>query len=166
MSNKTILQSNNNILSANNLELQNLIELANNLPEASTAPNIETCTIQIVENGYDYFGDEFLIAYSKLVEGMPVTMVLNDYESLTSLKSMDDYNIMTLSDVVKNSLLIIRDSFGSYWLKSISSTDEIQILASKNPSSPFESEISLHMFQCKNDGTITLYCPAESGDLL
>lgn len=35
MSNKTILQSNNNILSTNNLELQNLIDLANALPEAS-----------------------------------------------------------------------------------------------------------------------------------
>lgn len=35
MSNKTILQSNNDALSANNLELQNLIDLANNLPEAS-----------------------------------------------------------------------------------------------------------------------------------
>ena len=33
MSNKQILQSNNDVLSTNNLNLQNLIELANNLPE-------------------------------------------------------------------------------------------------------------------------------------
>lgn len=40
MSNKTILQSNNNILSTNNLELQNLIELANALPEADNEKQI------------------------------------------------------------------------------------------------------------------------------
>lgn len=162
MSNKTILQSNNDALSANNLELQNLIDLANALPEVSTASNIETCTIQIFENGYDYFGGDFLIAYSKLVEGMPVTVVLSDPELLKSLKLQDDYNIIALSDVVKNSLLIIRDSSGTYWLKSISSADEIQTLASKNPSDPTSfGELSLHVFQCNNNGTITLYCPSE-----
>ena len=64
-------------LNTNITNLQEILDKVNNLPEASTAPNIETCTIQIVENGYDYFGDEFLIAYSKLVEGIPVTVVLS-----------------------------------------------------------------------------------------
>ena len=47
MSNKQILQSNNDILSTNNSDLQNLIELANNLPEAGTGTNIETCKLRV-----------------------------------------------------------------------------------------------------------------------
>lgn len=43
MSNKLILQSNNDILSTNNSDLQNLIELANALPENNSTSNPINC---------------------------------------------------------------------------------------------------------------------------
>lgn len=54
MSNKTILQSNNDVLSANNLELQNLIDLANNLPEAGPSAPEST---PLILNKVDSIGD-------------------------------------------------------------------------------------------------------------
>ena len=61
MSNKTILQSNNDILSANNLELQNLIELANTLPEADNEKIDMPFEVKLISNesaytnwGYDW----------------------------------------------------------------------------------------------------------------
>ena len=61
MSNKTILQSNNDILSANNLELQNLINLANTLPEAGSGTIDMPFEVKLTSNestytnwGYDW----------------------------------------------------------------------------------------------------------------
>lgn len=70
MSNKTILQSNNNILSANNLELQNLIDLANNLPEAGSGTIDMPFEVKLTSNestytnwGYDWCPNQKAVVF-------------------------------------------------------------------------------------------------------
>ena len=61
MSNKSILQSNNDVLSTNNSDLQNLIELANMLPEAGNEKTDMPFEVKLISNesaytnwGYDW----------------------------------------------------------------------------------------------------------------
>lgn len=112
MSNKTILQSNNDILSTNNLELQNLIDLASTLPEAGSEKIDMPFEVKLISNesaytnwGYDWCPNQkAVVIYTYTHNGYTPKFVkckINTTE-YTQSNIMDGFHVLTASNGAGN----------------------------------------------------------------
>lgn len=137
MSNKTILQSNNDVLSANNLELQNLIDLANTLPEAGTETNIETCKLRVGTadcSGYpnNYTFGPYIAGFNDILcLGMIDDTIM---PTLISLRSQNFYSEQIFAppfievDILKNSIIIVNNNVAQSKTNGVGYSGNVEVV--------------------------------------